>query len=120
MALQPFVGPWPLFQSLVVLKQSVRLLGRGISPSQGPYYLQRTTLTWTQTSMPQVGIEPIIPVFVRAKTVHDLDSVATVIGGLQNNLVHILSEDLSSKLESNCRFLRRKFTRHMSGLGNMS
>jgi hypothetical protein len=34
----------------------------------------------TQTSMPRVGFEPTIPVFERAKTVHALDRVATVIG----------------------------------------
>jgi hypothetical protein len=37
MALQPFVGPWPLFQFLDLFTQSVGLLGRGISPSQGRY-----------------------------------------------------------------------------------
>jgi hypothetical protein len=36
-ALQPFIGPWPLFQSLNLFTQSVGLLGRGISPSQGRY-----------------------------------------------------------------------------------
>jgi hypothetical protein len=30
--------------------------------------------------MPQVGFEPTIPVFERAKTVHVLDRAATVIG----------------------------------------
>jgi hypothetical protein len=30
--------------------------------------------------MPQVGLEPTIPVFKRAKTVHALDPAATVIG----------------------------------------
>jgi hypothetical protein len=30
--------------------------------------------------MPQMGFEPTIPAFVRAKTVHALDSVTTVIG----------------------------------------
>jgi hypothetical protein len=30
--------------------------------------------------MPQVGLEPTIPVFERAKTVHALDRAATVIG----------------------------------------
>jgi hypothetical protein len=30
--------------------------------------------------MPQVGFEPTIPLFERAKTVHDLARVATVIG----------------------------------------
>jgi hypothetical protein len=32
--------------------------------------------------MPQVGFEPTISVFERAKTVHALDSAATVIGQL--------------------------------------
>jgi hypothetical protein len=43
----------------------------------------RTTQTQnkhTQTSMPQVGFEPTIPVFERAKRVHDIDRAATVIG----------------------------------------
>jgi hypothetical protein len=31
------------------------------------------------TSMPEVGFEPTIPVFERAKTVHALDRVSTVI-----------------------------------------
>jgi hypothetical protein len=30
--------------------------------------------------MPQVGFEPTIPVFERAKTVHSVDRVATVTG----------------------------------------
>jgi hypothetical protein len=30
--------------------------------------------------MPQVGFKPMIPIFERAKTVHALDRVATVIG----------------------------------------
>jgi hypothetical protein len=34
----------------------------------------------TQTSMPQVGFEPTIPVFERAKTVYALDRAATVVG----------------------------------------
>jgi hypothetical protein len=36
----------------------------------------------TQTSMPQVGFEPTIPVFERAKTIHALDPAAIVIGNL--------------------------------------
>jgi hypothetical protein len=35
----------------------------------------------TQTSMPQVGFEPTIPMFELAKMVHALDRAATVIGG---------------------------------------
>jgi hypothetical protein len=37
MALQPFVGPWPLFSVSCSYTQSVGLLGRGISSSQGLY-----------------------------------------------------------------------------------
>jgi hypothetical protein len=37
MALQPFVGPWPLFQFLDLSAQSAGHLGRGISPLQGCY-----------------------------------------------------------------------------------
>jgi hypothetical protein len=37
MPLQPFVGPWPLFQFLDLFTQLVGLLGRGITPSQGRY-----------------------------------------------------------------------------------
>jgi hypothetical protein len=37
MALEPFVGPWPLLQFLDLFRQFVRLFGRGISPLQGRY-----------------------------------------------------------------------------------
>jgi hypothetical protein len=37
MALQPFVGPWPLFSVSGTFTQSVGPLGREISPSQGRY-----------------------------------------------------------------------------------
>jgi hypothetical protein len=37
MPLQSFVEPWPLFQFPKTYTQSVGLLGRGISPSQGRY-----------------------------------------------------------------------------------
>jgi hypothetical protein len=42
----------------------------------------RTTQTQNkciQTSMPRVGFKPMIPVLERAKTVHVLDRIATVI-----------------------------------------
>jgi hypothetical protein len=68
--------------SFLILGQSVGLPGWGVSPSQGRY-LHRTTQTQnkrTQTSMPWVGFEPTILVFERAKTVHSLDSAATVTG----------------------------------------
>jgi hypothetical protein len=62
--------------------QSVGLLERGISPSQGRY-LNRTTQTQNkrgEISMPRVGFEPIISVFKRTKTFYGIDSSATVIG----------------------------------------
>jgi hypothetical protein len=41
MALQPFVGPWPLLQFRnLFFTQTVGLLGRGISPSHGRYLPQ--------------------------------------------------------------------------------
>jgi hypothetical protein len=40
----------------------------------------RTNNNHTQTSIPQVGFEPTIPVFERAKTVRVSDRTATVIG----------------------------------------
>jgi hypothetical protein len=39
--------------------------------------------------MPWVGFEPTIPVFERAKTVHALNSAATVIGVLQKQFLKI-------------------------------
>jgi hypothetical protein len=82
MALHPFVGPWPPFQLLDLFTESVGLLGRGISPSQGRYLHteQHKQRMHTQTSMSQVGFEPPIPLVEWAKTVHALDRVATVIG----------------------------------------
>jgi hypothetical protein len=44
------------------LRQTVELLGRGISPSQGRY-LTQTQNKHEQTSMPWVGFEPTITVF---------------------------------------------------------
>jgi hypothetical protein len=58
-----FVGPWPIFQFPKLFTQSVGLLRRVISPSQGRY-LHGTTETQnkrTQTSMSWVGFEPTTP-----------------------------------------------------------
>jgi hypothetical protein len=83
MALQSFVGPWPLFQFINLFTQSVGLLGRGISQSQGRYlHTDITNNKRTQISMPEVRFEPTIPVFERTKTVHALDRAATVISML--------------------------------------
>jgi hypothetical protein len=59
------------FIIFLIYKQSVGLLGRGISRSQGRY-LYTEQHKCTQTSMPPVGFESTIPVFERAKTVHVL------------------------------------------------
>jgi hypothetical protein len=82
MALQPFVGPWPLFQLL-----DFYTVGRSPwtsdQPVARPLPAHRTTQTQnkrTQTPMPRVGFEPTIPVFERAKAVHALDRAATVSG----------------------------------------
>jgi hypothetical protein len=69
------------FFSFLIYTQSLGLLGRRSSPSQG-CYLHRITKTQnkrTQTSMPRVGFEPTISVFERAKTVHTLNRAASVI-----------------------------------------
>jgi hypothetical protein len=70
------------FQFFNLFTQSVGLLGRGIKLSQGRYLHtgQHKQNKGTLTSMPRKGFEPTIPVFERAKTVHDLDRAATVIG----------------------------------------
>jgi hypothetical protein len=52
-------------------------------PVARPLPAHRTTQTHnkrTQTSMPQVGLEPTIPVFEQAKTVHALGCAPIVIG----------------------------------------
>jgi hypothetical protein len=82
MVLQPL---WALavFFSSLLYTQSAGLLGRGDQPVARLLPARRTTQTQnkrTQTSMPGVGFEPTIPAFERAKTVHDLDRAATVIG----------------------------------------
>jgi hypothetical protein len=55
----------------------------GDQPVARPLPARRTEQTQnkrTHKSNPQVGFEPTIPVFKRAKTVHALDLAATVIG----------------------------------------
>jgi hypothetical protein len=79
--LQSIGHPWnALFHfSFLILGQSVGLLGRGISTSQG-LYLHRTTQTQikrAQTFIPQVGFEPTVLVFERAKTVNTFVRPAT-------------------------------------------
>jgi hypothetical protein len=54
----------------------------GDQPAQGRYLHtgRNKQNKRTQTSVPRVGLEPMIPVFERAKPVHTLERAATVIG----------------------------------------
>jgi hypothetical protein len=77
-------GPWPLFQFL-----NLYTVGRtpwtGDQPVSRPLPTHRTTQKQnkhTQTSLPRVRFETIIPAFERAKRVHALDRSATVIASL--------------------------------------
>jgi hypothetical protein len=83
MALQPFVGPWPLFQFIDLFTQSVGLLGWKISPPQGRYlhtkeYKHRIN---AHTDIQSSGeIRTHDPTVWTGETVHSLDRVVTLIG----------------------------------------
>jgi hypothetical protein len=82
MAERPFVGPWPLFNFLILYTVG-STPWKGDQPVTRPLPTHRTTQTQnkrTQTSMPRVGFELTVPVSERAKAVHALDRTATVIG----------------------------------------
>jgi hypothetical protein len=67
--------------------QSVRSLERGISPLKASAYTQNNTNTeWTYIKifMPWLGLEPMIPAFERAKTIHALGRAATVVGTMMS------------------------------------
>jgi hypothetical protein len=85
-ALQPFVGPWPLPQFRNLFYTDGRTHWASDQPVARPLPTHRTTQTQNkhtiQTSMPQVGFEPTIPAFERAKTVHALHHASTAIGFL--------------------------------------
>jgi hypothetical protein len=77
-ALQPFVGPWPLFQFLNLYSIG-RIPWTVDKPVASPLPTHRTTQTQNkskQTSTPRVEFEPTTQMFERAKTVHALDSAA--------------------------------------------
>jgi hypothetical protein len=84
MALQPSVVPWPLIQFLDIYT-FCRTPWTGDQPVARPLSTHRTAQIQnkcTQTTMPQVGFEPTIPVSEQAETVHVLDRTATVTGSL--------------------------------------
>jgi hypothetical protein len=71
------------FFSFLILYTVGRTPWTGDQPVARPLPTHRTTQKQnkrTQTFMSQVGFEPTIPVFERAKTVHAVDRAATAIG----------------------------------------
>jgi hypothetical protein len=84
MALQPSVGPWLLFQFLDLVHSRQASLDGGSACHKATNRTHNSRNT--QTSKPQVGFEPTIPVLVRAKihVIHALDRATTAIGSLQS------------------------------------
>jgi hypothetical protein len=83
MALQPVVWPCTLLQFRNVFYTVRSTPWTSDQPVSRLLPAHRTTQTQnkrTQTTMSWVGLEPTIPAFERAKTVHALDPAATVIG----------------------------------------
>jgi hypothetical protein len=94
MALEPFVGPWPLFQFLDLFYTVDRTPWTGDQPIARPLPAHRTAQTQNRRkriSMLQIGFEPTLPVFERAKTVHALGQAATVIGVIIYRLAALCS-----------------------------
>jgi hypothetical protein len=82
MALQPFVGPSPLFQFLDPIHSGYDSLDGGSARRKASTFTKnnQTQNKRTKTSMPRVGFKLTIPASERAKTVHALHRAATVIG----------------------------------------
>jgi hypothetical protein len=69
------LGPWRMIFQFMIILQTVGLLERVISSSQGLYlnteqHKYRINTYTYQTSMPCMGFEPTIPASERAKTIH--------------------------------------------------
>jgi hypothetical protein len=76
------LGPGHFF-SFVILYTVSRTPWMGDQPVARPLSMYRSSQTQnkrTQISMPQVGFEPMNPMFMQAKTVQALDRTASVIG----------------------------------------
>jgi hypothetical protein len=83
MVVQFFCWTLTAFFSFLILYTVCRTPWKEDQSVARPLPTHRTAQTQnkrTQTSMPQVGFEPTIPVFERAKMVHALDRLVTVIG----------------------------------------
>jgi hypothetical protein len=81
MALQPFIGPWPLLQFRNLFYTDCRTHWTSDQPVARP--LPNTNRINWQTPMPSVALEPRIPMFDRAKTAHALHRAVTVMGQLK-------------------------------------
>jgi hypothetical protein len=95
MALPAHSGTRPYIKFRNHFSQTVGLLGRVISPSQGRYlntgqHKHRINTYTYQTSIPWVGFERTIPVSELVKTIHALDRAATVAGSERAKTVHAL------------------------------
>jgi hypothetical protein len=82
MALQPFVGPWPLFQfpNFYTVGMAPWTRNQPVARPLPAHRRAQTQNKRTQTSIPEVGFELTIPVFEWTETVHTSDRTATVIG----------------------------------------
>jgi hypothetical protein len=90
------------FFSFLILYQTVRLLGRGISPSRGLYLYteqHKYRMNARNTDIHALGgIRTTIRVFELAKTVHALGHTATVIDSEKHrNHYYTAAENSSSK-----------------------
>jgi hypothetical protein len=113
MALPAHLGPRPLIHFHNHFSQTVGLLGRVISPSQGRYLLKgqhkhKINAYTHKTSMPCVGFEPTIQASEQANTLHALDRAATVTGCVINllnderNMCHFLLVPMHEGHAVNC------------------
>jgi hypothetical protein len=105
MALQPFVGPRPLFQFLDLLDgRTPWTRDQPVARPLPAHRIAETQNKRTQTSTPQVGFEPAIPVFHRAKKVHALNLAATVIGlGVHQHYIKLISKFYDIRLRFHSR-----------------
>jgi hypothetical protein len=80
MALQPFVGPLPLFQCLNPIHRTPWTGDQPVARPLPPHRTAQTQNRRIETFMPQVVFKPTIPMLERAKTVHASDREAIVTG----------------------------------------
>jgi hypothetical protein len=88
------LGPGRFF-SFIILYTVHRTIWRGDQPIVRPLPTHRIAQIQnkrTQTPMPRVGLEPTIPVFQGAKTVHASDLAAAVMVALPNQMSLIAIE----------------------------